>query len=165
MTPIKKPTIPYAGTTIDPEDTKADIKKLLKSHGITKIQDTTVDGDDVIRFVGTVNGRDLTFEVRPPPIYETKRTWNAEKGRYEKLSVYMVAQAWRLVYWYLEAKLKAVKWGLVSIEREFLNQLLVGPNTLGDVISERISRDQDILKLEAPPEEGRRAVDAGVDRP
>ena len=166
MSQPKKTKIPYANTSVDPEDTKANIKKLLKSYGITKIQETSVDGDDVIRFIGAVNGRDLTFEIRPPPIYETKRTWNDVKGKYEKVSVFMVAQAWRLVYWYIDAKLKAVKWGLVSIEREFLNQLLVGPKTMGDIISERIQSDRDLLKLvDQTQDSPRRVIDAEVKEP
>jgi len=160
-----KDKIPYADTAIDPEQTKIAIKKLLSEYGIKDTQWTTFKGEDSLRFVFTVKGKDIYFEVKPPEIFAPKRSFNPKRGKYEIINFPMLSQAWRVLYWYLEVKLKAVKYGLVSLEREFLNQMLVGPPnheiTVGEIIEERLSRDQEILKLpEAPTEEEKKAIEA-----
>lgn len=148
---IKKKPLPYANTTIAPDDTIAEIKKLLKGNGIQDIQETTLGGNSVLRFIFHTENRDVTFEIKPPSIMSMKKTWNPKLGRYETVNVPMVAQAWRLVYWYLRIKLKAISYGLVSIEREFLNQMLTSDSrTVGDYLMERLEHDKGQLKLEAP---------------
>ena len=150
--------LPYAGTKVDPEDTKANINKLLKAHGIQDVQWTTLRGEESLRFIFRTEAKDVGFEIRRPTILAKKRTWNVKRGKYEAVQVPMLAQAWRLVYWYLDLKLKAIEYGLASVEREFLNQMLVGPRTVGDIIEERLSQDQELFKLEDKTEEEPRKV-------
>jgi hypothetical protein len=159
MSPAK---VPYGGTRIAPEDTQAEIKKLLKKRGILDVQLTSFQGDDVVRFVVQRGSRSLLFEVRPPHMKAPKRTWNRELGRYEKVEVELSAQAWRLTRDYIEAKLKAIEWGLVTVETEFLPQMVTGDGRrLGDIVQENVDHDREVLKLEAPvPEDERRYVDA-----
>jgi len=163
-----EPKIPYADTKISPEKTKAEISEMLKSHGIENIQWTAFRGEEVLRFLKEVDlkgvHRELMFEVKPPQIMARKRSWNVKEGKYMKVNVPMWAQAWRLVYWYLEAKLKAVEWGLVSLEREMMAQITVplpdgSVTSLGDVIERRIAEDT-LAKLPSPEDEGRRVVEA-----
>lgn len=157
--PAKK-TLPYANTKIPAEDTIANLKKLLKSHGIQDIQETTLSGKSTLRFMLHTENRDVTFEIRPPVLTAPKKTYNSKAGKYETVNFPMENQAWRLVYWYLEAKLKAVEYGLISIEREFLNQMLTSDSrTVGDYIMERIEHDKGQLKLEAPLPEQPKAID------
>ena len=163
-----EPKIPYADTKISPEKTKAAISEMLKSHGIENIQWTAFRGEEILRFLKEVDlkgvHRELMFEVKPPQIMARKRSWNVKEGKYMKVNVPMWTQAWRLVYWYLETKLKAVEWGLVSLEREMMAQITVPlPNgsssTLGDVIERRIAEDT-LAKLPSPDDEGRKVVEA-----
>ena len=151
MSKPKKTAIPYASTKVDPDTTILEIKKLLKSNNITDIQETTVAGETVIRFISPVEGHPVTFELRPPDIYAKRPVWNQKKGRSELTDVKMIAQAWRLLYWYLEWKFKTIKYGLVTVEREFMNQLVMpGDKTLGDIVVQRLKEDAGILKLDAP---------------
>jgi len=157
--------LPYADTKIDPEQTKIEIKKLLAEYGIKDTQWTTFRGEDSLRFMFSAKGKDMAFELRPPELFAPKRSYNPKSGKTETMNFPMPRQAWRVLYWYLEVKLKAVKYGLVSLEREFLNQMLVGPPnhllTIGEIVEERLSRDQEILKLpEAPTEEEKKEIEA-----
>jgi len=163
-----EPKIPYADTKISPEKTKAEISEMLKSHGIENIQWTAFRGEEVLRFLKEVDlkgvRRELMFEVKPPRIMAKKRTWNVKEGKYILVNVPLWAQAWRLVYWYLETKLKAVEWGLVSLEREMMAQITVplpdgSVTSLGDVIERRIAEDT-LAKLPSPEDEGRKVIEA-----
>lgn len=166
-----EPRIPYADTKISPDQTKVEISEMLKRHGIENIQWTAFHGEEILRFLKEVNlqgvHRELMFEVKPPRIMAKKRTWNVKEGKYMLVNVPLWAQAWRLVYWYLETKLRAVEWGLVSFEREMMAQITVplpdGRSTisLGDVIERRIAEDT-LVKLPSPEDEGRRVVEAEV---
>lgn len=134
-------SIPYEHTTIAPEKTKAEIEKLLKDHGIQDIQWTTYKGDTVLRFLWHLNikgvEKEIMFEFKPP-IIETKRMINTKYGR-TKATVQLEATAYRLLYWYLKNKLEAVKYGLQSIEKEFLSQAVVAlPNGKETTVGESI---------------------------
>ena len=165
---IGKVKVPYANTNIDPEDTKADITKRLKAHGITSdhIQWT----GEVLKFIMPymVNGiqKGLGFEIHPPHIVANKRTWNTEKAHYEKIDVPLTAQAMRLMLWYIDVKLKAIEWGLVDIKEELMYNIVIpGTDTrVGEVIMERIENDT-LAKLPAPEndQEHRRVIDAGYE--
>lgn len=138
----KKASVPYASTKVDPEDTKAAITKLLKANGVEPqwIQWT----GDVLRFaVSYEQGgekRSLGFEIRPPRLTALKRSWNEEKGRYEKLDVALPAQSMRLLYWYVDAKMKATRWGLSDVQREWMPNIVIPgtDTTVGDVVAQRI---------------------------
>jgi hypothetical protein len=175
MSKKAKPKIPYADTRISPEKTKAEITELLKAYGIEDVQLTSYKGEESLRFMKEVElrgvRRTLAFEVRPPNIRAKKRTWNMKEGRYEKVNVPMWAQAWRLVYWWLESKLKAIEWGLVSLEREMLAQVLipikddrgvvVDEKTLAEIVEQRIAEDT-LAKLPSPEDAGKKIVEAEV---
>lgn len=156
----KQVKVPYADTSISPEDTKAGIEKMLKKNGITDIQWTSTKGEEYLRFAveATVRGvrRNIGFEIRPPLILSKKRVWNIKLSKYELINVPMWAQAWRLVFWYLEVKLKAIAYGLVSVEKELMAQIMVpiGQDryiSLGDIIDRQIAEDK-LAKLPAPEE-------------
>jgi hypothetical protein len=138
--------IPYSNTTIPPERTKADIEKLLKEHGVTDIQWTTFEGETTLRFLWkvTVKGVEKTimFQFAPPVIPSTKRTWTGM--RYERVNVNLEATAYRLLWHYLKNKLEAVRWGLESMEKEFLSHAVVSlpdgkQTTVGEHIQEVLS--------------------------
>lgn len=141
MNKVKQVRIPYSNTTIPPERTKADIEKLLKEHGIQDIQWQTYQGETRLAFIWhlTVKGveKEVMFEFKPPVIPTTKRTWTGM--RYEKVSVNLDATAYRLLWHYLKNKLEAVRWGLESMEKEFLSHAVVAlPNGTKTTVGERI---------------------------
>ena len=135
--------IPYSNTTIPPERTKADIEKMLKDYGIKDIQWTTLEGQTNLKFLWkfTITGveKQVIFQFNPPTIPSTKRSWTGM--RYERVHVNLEATSYRLLWHYLKNKLEAVRWGLQTLEREFLSQAVMQlPNgqttTVGDRIQE-----------------------------
>jgi hypothetical protein len=161
----KTPTkpIPYASTEIPVENSVLDVKQLLKAHGITGIQETEIDGETEIRFIYKRDDLSIPFKIKPPRIMSKKKTWSKKLGRYEVVEVPMLAQAWRLVYWYMEIKLKAVQYGIASLEQEFLSQMVTGSEeTVGDLIVAKLERDK-VLYLEGPVQESspRKVIEAG----
>ena len=146
-----KISIPYEHTTIPPERTKADIEKMLKEHGIQDIQWTTYHGDTILRFMWklTVKGveKEILFEFKPPVIPSNKRQWNGT--RYETIHVTLDATSYRLLWHYLKNKLEAVRWGLESMEKEFLSHAVVAlPNGQETTVGEHI---QDVYESVRSP--------------
>jgi len=119
--------IPYSNTTIPPEKTQAEITTLLKKHGVSGIQWTDYQGETILRFMWrvTVKGveKEIMFQFKPPVIPSKKRSWTGL--RYEKINVNLDATAYRLLWHYLTNKLEAVRWGLESMEKEFLSHAVV----------------------------------------
>lgn len=135
--------IPYKGTTIPPERTKAEIEKLLKKHGVQDIQWTTFKGETMLRFLWkvTVKGveKEIMFEFKPPVIQAKKRVFSRTDQRNIKAIVQLEATAYRLLFWYLKNKLVAVEFGLESMEKEFLSHAVVSlPNGQETTIGESI---------------------------
>jgi hypothetical protein len=133
----------YEHTTIAPERTKADIDKLLGEHGIQGIQWTTYQGQSILRFLWqlTVKGvkKEIMFEFKPPLIETQKRVWSQQDNRTIKATVQLEATSYRLLFWYLKNKLEAVKYGLQSMEKEFLSQAVVSlPNGSKTTVGENI---------------------------
>jgi hypothetical protein len=133
--------IPYSNTTISPERSKADIELLLKEHGIINIQWTTYQNKTTLKFLWkvTIKGveKEIMFTFSPPIIPSRKRSWTGV--RYEQITVNLEATSYRLLWHYLKNKLEAVRWGLESMEKEFLSHAVVAlpdgsTTTVGDSI-------------------------------
>ena len=144
--------IPYSTTTIPPERTKADIEKMLKDYGIHDIQWTTLEGQTTLKFLWkfTIKGleRQVMFQFSPPVIPSTKRSWTGM--RYEKVHVNLEATSYRLLWHYLKNKLEAVRWGLQSLEKEFLSQAVMQlPNGKTATVGERIQEIYDAVRSPA----------------
>lgn len=143
MSESKKPSLPYANTKASPEKTKAQISELLKRYGIQDIQWTSYRGEELLQFIHRLDspkGAEIRFEIKPPVITARRRTWNVKEGHYQIINAPMWAQAWRLVYWYLETKLKAIEYGLATVEREFMSRVMIPATnvTLGDAFEKPI---------------------------
>jgi hypothetical protein len=148
----KKIKIPYSNTTIPPERTKADIEKMLKEHGIQDIQWTTFEGQTTLRFLWkfTIKGveKQVLFQFSPPIIPSTKRSWTGM--RYEKVHVNLEATSYRLLWHYLKNKLEAVRWGLQSLEKEFLSQAVMNlPGGGSTTVGERIQAVYEVVSSPA----------------
>ena len=122
-------TIPYSNTKIAPEQTKADIEKLLKEHGVKDIQWTTYQSKTTLQFIWrvTVKGveREIAFCFAPPNIQVGRRLYNPHAYRTEKVQMLHEPAAYRILWWYLKAKLEAVQFGLETLEKEFMSHILV----------------------------------------
>jgi hypothetical protein len=138
----KKP--PYSSSKTDPDRTQMEINKLLQQYGVSGIQWTTdfqhnkvslgftveTEFDGVKRLVG------IKFE--PQPFAVKRKTWNP-KGYYETVWAANWGQTFRMLYWQLKAKLEAVSYGLTSVEKEFLSQVMVNlpsgeQSTIGEAL-------------------------------
>ena len=138
-------TIPYANTKISPEDTKAEIEKLLKEHDIRDIQWTSYQGETTLKFIFKVKvrgvEREIMFSFKPPNISMKKRTYNRGTYRYDTVTMDNLPVSYRLLYWYLKTKLEAVQFGIETVEHEFMSHIMVAlpdgqPTTLGEKLAD-----------------------------
>lgn len=152
----KKP--PYSSSKADPDRTQMEINKLLQAYGVSGIQwindiqhnkvsltfTVEVEWENVKRLIG------IRFE--PQPFAVKRRTWNP-KGYYETVWAANWGQTFRMLYWQLKAKLEAVAYGMTSVEKEFLSQVMVslpegGASTIGEQLQAGALSGR--LQLEAP---------------
>ena len=136
---------PYMDTEVPYERTKAEIEILLRSYGVKGIRWTSLEGqDDVLEFIveATVQGvrRQLGIAVRPPHIYIQKKL----HGKLVKTE--NINQEYRLLFHWIKSKVEAVVWGLSTVEREFLSEVLLKlpdgrQSTVGDVVVNLMSKD------------------------
>ena len=136
---------PYLDTTVPYERTKAEIEILLKSYGIKNIRWTTLEGqDDTLEFIieAEVQGvkKQLGVAVKPPHIVIKKKLHG------KLVDTENINQEYRLLFHWIKSKIEAVVWGLSTIEKEFLSEILMKlPNgqqsTVGDVVVNLMSKD------------------------
>jgi hypothetical protein len=116
--------LPYANTQVSPEHSKADIEHLLKINGIQDIQWTTLNGQTELKFLWkvTVKGveRKIAFGFVPPTIERQKR-----QSGYGMVRITDERIAFRILFYYLKSKLEAVKFGLETLEQEFMSHIIV----------------------------------------
>lgn len=153
---ITKKNPPYQDTAVDKGKTKAAIEKLFREYGVSGVQWTeNYQTNEVsLRFMveAEVGGirRNLGLEVKPPLLLNKHKSYNPRTGRTETINAPNYAQSYRLLYYWLKAKLEAVSYGLSSIEKEFLSQVVVKINgrdtTVGDAFATKIIDNQ----LQAP---------------
>lgn len=136
---------PYLDTTVPYERTKAEIEILLKSYGIKNIRWTTLeDQDDTLEFIieAEVQGikKQLGVAVKPPHIVIKKKLHG------KLVDTENINQEYRLLFHWIKSKIEAVVWGLSTIEKEFLSEILMKlPNgqqsKVGDVVVNLMSKD------------------------
>jgi len=136
---------PYMDTTVPYERTKAEIEILLKSYGIKNIRWTTLEGqDDTLEFIieAEMQGvkKQLGVAVKPPHIILKKKLHG------KLVDTENINQEYRLLFHWIKSKIEAVVWGLSTIEKEFLSEVLMKPpngqqSTVGDVVVNLMSKD------------------------
>ena len=125
----KKP--PYSSTTVDPERTQAQINKLLRDYGISKYQWTNdFDHNKVLLSMmveAEIQGvkKEIQITIEPPTFAAKRSTWNPRLGKNEVVYAPNWAQSYRLLFYWLKAKIEAVAYGLTTIEKEFLSQVMM----------------------------------------
>jgi hypothetical protein len=140
---MTKKNVPYYNTQISPEQTKANIEKLLREHGIRDTQWTTYHGQTSLKFIWkvTVKGveKEIAFGFTPSIILIPRRQYSSRLNKYEKVQIPHEAMSYRLLWWYLKVKLEAVEYGLESVEKEFMSHILVAlPNGRETTIGENL---------------------------
>lgn len=138
---------PYQDTEVHYTTTKAQIECLLKSYGVDGVRWTSVKGhDDVLEFVVETEvlgaKRTIAVKVSPPVIVIEKRV----KGYKEPQPTRNPNQEYRLLFYWLKSKIEAVMWGLTSLEREFLSNIVArlpdGRETsIGDMATQAIANN------------------------
>ena len=156
---------PYQNTTIDPEHSKADIEHILKLNGIKDVQWTTLDGKTELKFLWVVTAkgveRKIAFGFSPPDIIMKHR-----RQGYGTVSERDERVAFRMLFFYLKSKLEAVKYGLESLEQEFMSHILMSlpdgsSRKLGERLEEAIVNGyvESTFALPAPRESQRKVIE------
>ena len=110
--------MPYDYTQVTTAKSQEQIKKLLAEHGVTIVRITSFPSTAVLEFIKKVGAEQhVPYRISLRP--NVRRDVNAALwDRSER-------QVWRVAYWWLKAKLEAVKFGLVEFEQEMLPYMLV----------------------------------------
>lgn len=154
MLKLTKP--PYADTKVDAEKTQQEITQLLRKYGVSQVNwQINYDMEQVqLDFVIEYTKQEdqmmhrIAVRVKPPMFAATRRTWDPKMGRYRKQDLANWAQSMRLLLYWIKAKLEAVSFGLNSVEKEFLSDIVTTlPDGSRRTIWELISKEVEESKL------------------
>ena len=154
MLKLTKP--PYADTKVDAEKTQQDVTQLLRKYGVSQINwqidydMEQVQLDFVVEYMKQEDQmvHRIAVRVKPPMFAASRRTWDSKQGKYRKEELANWAQSMRLLYYWIKAKLEAVSFGLNSVEKEFLSDIVTTlPDGSRRTIWELISKEVEESKL------------------
>ena len=115
-------------TKKDPEDTMAEIKKLLKHYGMTRFNESYKDGG-VSGCVFSVNimGKETAFSlpINWEPLWERSKRGET---KYIKDEVQAQRVAWRQVLRWIESQLALIDIGMAEFQEIFLPYAMVDAN-------------------------------------
>ena len=149
---------PYQDTKVSADRTQGDITALLRKYGVSQIRWTTdfamdqVQLDFIVEYEKEEQIHRIAVRVTPPMFASTlkEKTWDPVKGhwKYHITEGANWAQSMRLLYYWIKAKLEAVSFGLNSIEKEFLSDIVTTlPDGTQHTIWDMISSQVDDMKL------------------
>ena len=157
MLKMTKP--PYADTEVDAEKTQQQITQLLRKYGVSQVNWNVnydleqVQLDFIIEYLKQEDqtAHKIAVRVKPPMFAATRRTWDPKLGKYKKEDMANWAQSMRLLFHWIKAKLEAVSFGLNSVEKEFLSDIVTTlPNgtrmTIWDMISPQMETSDLMLE-------------------
>lgn len=158
MLKMTKP--PYADTEVDAEKTQQQITQLLRKYGVSQVNwNVNYDLEQVqLDFIIEYTKQDdqsshkIAVRVRPPMFAATRRTWDSKLGKYKKEDMANWAQSMRLLFHWIKAKLEAVSFGLNSVEKEFLSDIVTtlpdgSRMTIWDMISKQMEKNDLMLEF------------------
>ena len=161
---MKREKLPYEGSRLTPDQSRAGIDKLLATSSCKDFQWTVSNGEYILRFALPVKikgvDRKIAFQFIPPRIPKQVRQYNTKTYKYEKIVVNDDITAFRVLFWYLKNKIVAVKTGLISAERELMANIIVKlpdgrVTTLGEKFEQELpalGSVEDLSSLPAPSE-------------
>ncbi|MEM2905035.1 MAG: hypothetical protein QW587_04770 [Candidatus Bathyarchaeia archaeon] len=150
--PLKPVRPPYSKTKADMHRSRVQIDKMLERFGITHTnwnidtENAKVELTFVIELPPELQRPDqpkaLLINIRPPLFVTYHRTWNPQTGKSERTPMPNYAQTFRLLYYYLKAKIESICYGLVYAEHEFMPQRVVKTaegevTTIGAIVDQR----------------------------
>lgn len=134
-------------TIIEPEQTIAEIQKMLSKHGVTAMM-TEYDGPNVsaVAFRMNVNGRPMSYKL-PCNWRAVREVFNKQgirtvKHRDKNLDNQAIRTAWRVMHVWITAQLALVEINMVTIPQIFLPYTIMRD---GKTLSERINEDPQFL--------------------
>ena len=152
MLKLTKP--PYADTEVDAEKTQQQITQLLRKYGVSQVNWNVnydleqVQLDFIIEYTKQEDQstHKVAVRVKPPMFAATRRTWDSTTGKYSKQEMANWAQSMRLLFHWIKAKLEAVSFGLNSVEKEFLSDIVTtlpdgSKMTVWDMISKQMEKN------------------------
>ena len=122
----------YASTSVTAGRTKEQVDELLTKIGAVGFQWSSMGNRETLEALLEWNGKKIAFRLHVD--YED------ERERKQRL---------RALYWYLKAKVEAIQFGLVDLEREFLPYLLTAS---GKTVYDELG-GQNMRLLAAPKED------------
>ncbi len=160
LTPKK---VPYSTTESDPDRTMIEIEKLLRGYGVESVRWTKEYAKNHVSLEFLVEvevkgvKKQIAIQVEPPPLAQKRRTWDPKVGRYAVVWAPNWAQSLRLTFWWIKSKLEAVAYGLTTVEKEFLSQVMVnlpegGSKTVGELIGVKVVEGTLLEEKVGPPE-------------
>lgn len=149
---------PYKDSQVSADRTQQQITTLLRKYGVTQIRWSTdfsldsVQLDFVIEYEKNGHVHRIAVRVSPPMFVSMRKekTWDAVRGRwnYRESEGANWAQSMRLLYYWIKAKIEAVSYGLNSVEKEFLSDIVTTlPDGTQHTIWDMISSQVDDMKL------------------
>ena len=158
MLKLTKP--PYADTRVDAEKTQQEITQLLRKYGVSQINwqidydMEQVQLDFVIEYMKQEDQtiHRIAVRVKPPMFAAVRRTWDPKFGKYRKQELANWAQSMRLLFHWIKTKLEAVSFGLNSVEKEFLSDIITtlpdgSKMTVWDMISRQMANNSLMLEF------------------
>ena len=154
---MKTKQIPYYNTKLSADESKIDIINLLKANEIVDTQWQTYKGDTTLGFIHAVNlkgvEREVGFTFKIPVILVPRKQYSKSKNRYETIQVPHEAAAYRLLYWYIDVRLKAVKYGLETIEHAFMSHIISSlPDGTRTTFAEELDKAVELGQVRALPQ-------------
>lgn len=129
--------MPYANTAVSWTKTKGDIEgKLfeLREKGVLRKHGWTTEGKpgeevDTLYMVlelpiSDTQVRTVNLKFQPTMIYRERWVGSKKKGNKRKELKLMKNTSWRLFWWHFKTKLEAALYGLVTLENEFMANIM-----------------------------------------
>ena len=149
---------PYEDTKVPVETRTTQIEKLLTDYGAEEITwQKNFRFNQVklgFRYTADIKGKQtgIGIMIEPGTFGKERKTWNAEKGSYDMVFSPNWPQSFALLYYWLKAKLEGISYGMNSVEKEFMSNIMVGlpsgrSTTVGEYVLETIANGR--LALEA----------------
>jgi len=126
----------YEETSVSVETSQAQIRKLLQKFGVERMRYTSLPSEALLEFVRMDKGKAIPYRITIRPKLKYGRNVDKDLDRAER-------QVWRVVMWWLKAKLEAIEFGLLEFEREMLPFMLISDSqghtsTVGDVLPKHL---------------------------
>ncbi len=120
---MSKAKQPYRDTRVTWLQTQGYVTALLAKYGIHETRFTNYGGHAYVEFILPKEGWPVRLSI--PVDLQDQRGTNAR---------------WRMLYWYLKAKLEAMKFGITDFKTEWLPFIAIGDRTVAEGLLPELER-------------------------